>query len=877
MLEPGTDPDESKETGDSEENASQEEDTENAFSSQVQDEGAVVSEECNRDSMIEEIDAVEGSHQKSDDEGKLVAEFLPIDTCSNTEETSANEKKNAVILEKIPNQEIEVEKDSDASGSIHEDSAGEVNDVKDLALASSENCIENDSVLQDLPSKESTNNEETGCDKSDNELAERSDVYCPEDDKMNIVSKSVSPVHREGESIDLGDCKNMDEKDNSVLDMFHADANTPSEICLNVGENNKGIEEIVEFSEKYPNFLGKPTNSKTLPQCRLKRNYSCLHCGFSTQNPREHLYHLRDEHGERMRVFECPRCIYASKNHQKLIRHARMVHKLKIRQKDCSDGLSKKHSKSPKAKVSSLKSPRCSVSPGKSSRSSSGKSPKSCDGSEDMWDAEEEDEEFGKRKSLPARMVIKRCITVNSVIITPYRWNLDRHMKNHTEDCGEYKCHMCNFTAQIKQSLTVHISNHHLTPEQIRERELRRTIGISDPADCTSDDQEMEMLRLERDEHPDALRLPGFDDPDSPMSTESHHNGNSFRVSNIDMGGNEDSHINAEGDDGEPRRKKPKIKITLKKMKEPKVKDTFFQELNERHNFEEDFIHPDDVVHRHGNVYIKTFKCHYCSFKAAFKNEVSRHEKKVHSIHGPKSEICSKKTKKLLKTSRTAKEHSDSYQQVVEHPQPLRGSATDTVGKSKNEAANCGLTLDFKERGKDKGSCKDLGQDQVGLSQKPNYESQAPHSKEPSPSKDAGKKKNASFLEKLQEKISTSNVQNLVCQFCGHESKCLSESVRHQKLHLSAKNIYASASLSTRCQFCRHRCKTTDDLVNHLKLCPEARKNQIMDSGRKLSTGRQDGGDDDDDDEENEFDDDCNNSYQDGYMEDTNLENTDSQ
>lgn len=46
---------------------------------------------------------------------------------------------------------------------------------------------------------------------------------------------------------------------------------------------------------------------------------------------------------------------------------------------------------------------------------------------------------------------------------TPYKWNLDRHMKNHGGS-GPFKCSTCNFTADIKQSLTVHEMNHHDPP-----------------------------------------------------------------------------------------------------------------------------------------------------------------------------------------------------------------------------------------------------------------------------------------------------------------------------------------------------------------------------------------------------------------------------
>nr|CAH7767029.1 unnamed protein product [Callosobruchus chinensis] len=83
---------------------------------------------------------------------------------------------------------------------------------------------------------------------------------------------------------------------------------------------------------------------------------------------------------------------------------------------------------------------------------------------------------------------------------TPYKWNLDRHCKNHNGngtfrligpppnlayfgislfhspfDCGigsttnffpplRFGCSACNFTADIKQSLTVHEMNHHVPP-----------------------------------------------------------------------------------------------------------------------------------------------------------------------------------------------------------------------------------------------------------------------------------------------------------------------------------------------------------------------------------------------------------------------------
>lgn len=82
--------------------------------------------------------------------------------------------------------------------------------------------------------------------------------------------------------------------------------------------------------------------SKDLPDCKVKRNYTCSNCDFFTHNPRVFLYHLRDVHQERVRVYECPHCLYASKHFQKLLRHTKMVHgnneaaELKAKKRPCS-------------------------------------------------------------------------------------------------------------------------------------------------------------------------------------------------------------------------------------------------------------------------------------------------------------------------------------------------------------------------------------------------------------------------------------------------------------------------------------------------------------------------------------------------------------
>ncbi|XP_067624653.1 serine-rich adhesin for platelets-like isoform X2 [Eurosta solidaginis] len=73
-----------------------------------------------------------------------------------------------------------------------------------------------------------------------------------------------------------------------------------------------------------------------LPQCKIKRNYSCSYCTYFTQNPRYHLTHLRDVHGEKIVINKCKLCLYASRHFQKLVRHMKMVH-------GCTDGVTAGH------------------------------------------------------------------------------------------------------------------------------------------------------------------------------------------------------------------------------------------------------------------------------------------------------------------------------------------------------------------------------------------------------------------------------------------------------------------------------------------------------------------------------------------------------
>lgn len=63
-----------------------------------------------------------------------------------------------------------------------------------------------------------------------------------------------------------------------------------------------------------------------LPPTRIKRKYKCTICEHTTINPRIHLQHRINVHGQKLKIVECPLCVYACQYRQKLNRHLKLVH-----------------------------------------------------------------------------------------------------------------------------------------------------------------------------------------------------------------------------------------------------------------------------------------------------------------------------------------------------------------------------------------------------------------------------------------------------------------------------------------------------------------------------------------------------------------------
>ncbi|XP_050362248.1 zinc finger protein 91-like [Nymphalis io] len=232
-----------------------------------------------------------------------------------------------------------------------------------------------------------------------------------------------------------------------------------------------------------------------LPQCKIKRNYNCTKCMFYTQNPRVYLVHTRDVHFEKLKIYDCPHCVYASRHHQKLTRHIRMVHESSILSKESDTLPSTSENLEPLDRIEEMF-----------------EEIEECDDSQ--MDIDDDNEESLERsfdaEAVPSGLSTDRskffsCSKCNYVthirarytkhvkyhsmpmikctmcdFRTPYKWNLDRHMKNHGGN-GSFHCSMCNFTADIRQSLTVHEMNHHTPPAgQSSSSRRRNRVGASD-------------------------------------------------------------------------------------------------------------------------------------------------------------------------------------------------------------------------------------------------------------------------------------------------------------------------------------------------------------------------------------------------------------
>ncbi|XP_017071567.2 LOW QUALITY PROTEIN: uncharacterized protein LOC108108145 [Drosophila eugracilis] len=620
--------------------------------------------------------------------------------------------------------------------------------------------------------------------------------------------------------------------------------------------------------------IGMDAKEEGLPQCKIKRNYSCNHCAYFTQNPRYHLTHLRDVHGEKIVINKCKLCLYASRHFQKLVRHMKMVH-------GCTDGIPSGHGQargkrgmSREARKRRLEEsvgvmggqsltvsvpdmptleqvkrelllqeeklqrdiqafnqrqreeqqreqrelelatttyerqmqvlrdyerqspaepPTPSPTSGSATPPSNGEEPQNrllkCSACEftTLYRTQlraHELAEHGKTKffrcdkcsyvtHIKARfskhvkyhsMPMIKCVTCD--FRTPYKWNLDRHMKNHG-GAGAFKCAACDFTADIKQSLTVHEMNHHVPPVgnagSIWPRRQNK-VGASEMCDdFLSDSAELED-QYNNNNVDDELDV--VEDPDDAMS-----------------GGEEQSvHLHHYG------------------------KRSKYDEEEE----------PTDLSQKGG-----------CSSDT--------------SSVGTPTPRAQRPMPNLIPISKGAKDVLN----LSKETNASRSSLTEIASMFFNEKQISEML--------DKSDVPQLSPATTVASQNSSRSQMT---------------KKSSFMDKLK---TGAQHENLVCQ-CGHVAKCLSESIIHGKTchasaviiddedaglheddaddrleideddedHHSHSALNLSVTGSTRCQHCRHRCKSSTDLLHHLKQCVEAIRcaNEMYDSNSGESGDR---------------------------------------
>ncbi|XP_037904007.1 uncharacterized protein LOC119647229 isoform X3 [Hermetia illucens] len=478
------------------------------------------------------------------------------------------------------------------------------------------------------------------------------------------------------------------------------------------------------------------TKDEGLPQCKIKRNYSCSTCSFFTQNPRLFLTHLRDSHGEKIVINECELCLYASRHYQKLVRHMRMVH-------GSTEGI-EQHSQARKRQSGrdhrKRKNESDSIHP-----QSTPASPQILNAVEKFEEpitipdetpqnrllkcsicefttlyraqlVDHEQDEHYKTKffrcekcsyvtHIKARfskhvkyhsMPMIKCVTCD--FRTPYKWNLDRHMKNHG-GTGPYKCAACNFTADIKQSLTVHEMNHHVPP-----------VG-----------------------HAAGMSL---------------------------------------------ARRKNKVGAT----------DIPEELLSENGDLSDPYNNNNNLVDSYEEPYDKKFK--------------------MEEDDQP-TDLSQKSSMESLK----------KQARPIPNLIPIQAA---------NNALN--LTKTFYEM-LHKSSVANSFQSFLAENGEITVEKVEPPQLSPSSSASSGNsKKKSTFFEQLKQNATLNKNESLICD-CGHMSKCLSESILHQKSRCREEHDKVSSpspinlsvnSGSTRCQFCRHRCKSSVDLIAHMKICTDA-------------------------------------------------------
>lgn len=193
----------------------------------------------------------------------------------------------------------------------------------------------------------------------------------------------------------------------------------------------------------------------------MNRNYPCIDCNLSTQNPRLYLQHRRDNHGDVFTIHECDLCIYATKHSTKLVRHRRTVHRGIPAIEASIENVSNIPAQISICTMCSFRTLNKLMLIDHIRVAHPTAQIYKCD----FCNYSHYSKDHFTRHQRYHSMHRVQCHICEFKTI--YKWNLDRHMRHHNANGTGVQCTKCNFTAATKQSVTSHQTNHHRLNESI--------------------------------------------------------------------------------------------------------------------------------------------------------------------------------------------------------------------------------------------------------------------------------------------------------------------------------------------------------------------------------------------------------------------------
>lgn len=682
------------------------------------------------------------------------------------------------------------------------------------------------------------------------------------------MDAAPSMVHRSGDSLIIRSVvsghqlyisdNNNDSDNNSKLDGTNA---------LTISDNNNSISTLKHYT--LDNFdqnsfsggggggtvgLGVATTPATnvddenlrkssekdegLPQCKIKRNYSCSNCTFFTQNPRHYLIHLRDKHGEKINIYECKLCLYASRHYQKLVRHMKMVH-------GSTEGLEESGS----GRKRSINMNKC----GKRQRKSL-----------------HNHVDHQARVSLPPIPDMPNEITLSTIVPPPatsvlpalslppnppvvyppplLKQALEMPL---TQDKKPYKCAICEFVTLNRNALLDHEKNDHIKTRFFRCVKCNYVTHIKARYSKHVKYHSMPMIKCMMCD----FRTPYKWNLDRHMKN--HGGAGPFKCSACNFTADIKQSLTVH----EMNHHVPPVgHVTSMVRRKLKVGGTDLGDDmnggdsgNERHEVTWPFFPPmssnsDDIIHSNENSDLSD------SYNAPpTPNDLDD------SIKSPKSDIDAMSEAGSINdpSSHSQPPPAKKAKRPIPNLIPINFSTFNN--NNNNSALNLSVRKDKTPKHRqDEEHLHHQLLEKVALENVYQQLSDSDmHSSFLLKHSSGGRPKaNVSFFDKLKEKLVTelADPNKLICR-CGHVSKCLSESILHKKScegrmdsldrdHLISMTANTG---STRCQFCRHRCKSSADLMIHTQTCVEAQIN-----AEEASAKNDDGLDDDEEEDDDE-------------------------